>query len=370
MRNSVFEEKNLEKMSNIYLNIIHRLDMQEIKMKQEFECQNLKFKIQILELQKELEDSKLRNRMHQDQQPIQAGTRIPSAPYGQHVPQQYGVPYTTTEAFLPPAYQTPYELYKSTMQYGSANNQVPPMTLVPPTIQNACVMPPSPYVTTRPLAHYVPQTHLGPVITGTTAQLGSHFQGTHTPMMRATNPPWMPRGIHNIPHRPHIVQGPYTLTTSFFPPGHYVNPVQTQTQTSQSSQLNRNMHTASCNQTVGTVNNHNPATNQPNHVIVVNEKTIQHTPDYTNLSPDVMDRNDEVASPHEVASHTYQQPSMDDPSIIEITPTPREDYILRTQQNQSVNNLGDQESNLNNQDAIFSFLERGRASTRMERTQH
>ncbi|KAH3741333.1 hypothetical protein DPMN_048057 [Dreissena polymorpha] len=106
--------------------------------------------------------------MHQDQQPIQAGIPIPSAPYGKHVPQQYGVPYAPIEALLPPAYQTPYELYRSTMQYGSANSQVPPMSFVPPTIQNASVMPPSPYVTTRHFAHYVPQTHLCPVMTGTT----------------------------------------------------------------------------------------------------------------------------------------------------------------------------------------------------------
>ena len=33
MSNSVFEEKNSEKMSNIYLNIIHRLELQEIKIK-------------------------------------------------------------------------------------------------------------------------------------------------------------------------------------------------------------------------------------------------------------------------------------------------------------------------------------------------
>ncbi|KAH3779889.1 hypothetical protein DPMN_157697 [Dreissena polymorpha] len=320
---------------------------------------------------------------------IQAGIQIQSTPYGQHVPQQYGVPFAPTEAHLPPAYQTLNGLYRPTLQFGPANNQVPSMPFATPTIQNASVMPLSHYIPTGPFAHYVPHAHIDPVMTGTRLQPGPHILGTHTPMMRATNPPWMPRGMHNIQNRPHIAHGPYMLASSFLPPGHYVNPVQTHIQTSQSLQLTRNTHAASRNQTLVT---NNTATNQRNPQIVVNEKTVreQQSPAYTNLISDVTNQHDEqtaqhtdrqlahlpdiqnteVASPHVAVSLIHQQPLMDDPSIIDITPTPREDDSLRTQQNQPVKNVGNQVVNLDNQDAISSFLERGRASTRMDRTQY
>ncbi|KAH3728570.1 hypothetical protein DPMN_054528 [Dreissena polymorpha] len=117
------------------------------------------------------------------------------------------------------------------------------------------------------------------------------------------------------------------------------------------------MHTASSKHTLGTDNSHNTATNQPNPQIAVNDSTVKHTPDYTYLISNVTDQldeqttentdrqfahlpdmqNTEVVSPHGIVSRTYQQPLMDDPSIIDITPTPREDNSLRTQQNQPVN---------------------------------